>query len=174
MIAALFVSFWQPFSAQQGQSTMTVESSAFTQGKPIPQQYTCEGGDSSPELRWKEAPAATKSFALIVDDPDAPAGIWVHWVIYNIPADTHELPASMAKTEVSSRGRQGVNDFRKIGYGGPCPPPGTPHRYFFRLYAVDTQLPAKPRATKKDIEAAMQGHVLGSTELIGTYQRRSQ
>lgn len=174
MIAVLFASLWQPLVSPQGEQSMSLESSAFAPGKPIPQKYTCEGGDNSPELRWSNPPAGTKSFALIVDDPDAPAGIWVHWVLYNIPADTHELPAGMEKAEASSRGRQGVNDFKKIGYGGPCPPPGTPHRYFFRLYALDTQLPLKSRATKKDLEAAMQGHVLGTAEMIGTYRRHSQ
>lgn len=153
---------------------MTIESSAFSPGKPIPQKYACEGGDTSPELRWTNAPSEAKSFALIVDDPDAPAGIWVHWVIYNIPAGTHELPAGMAKTATGSRGQQGMNDFRKIGYGGPCPPPGKSHRYFFKIYALDAQLPVEPRATKRDIEAAIQGHVLATGELIGTYQRHSQ
>jgi len=174
MIAVLFVSFGQPLTAPQQQASMNIESSAFAQGKPIPQKYTCEGADNSPELRWTNAPAGTKSFALIVDDPDAPAGIWVHWVLYNIPPGMHELSQGVPKTETTSTGRQGVNDFTKIGYGGPCPPPGTPHRYFFKLYALDTQLSVKSRATKKDVEEAVQGHVLGTTELIGTYQRHSQ
>lgn len=174
VIAALVASFWLPFKAPQGEASMTIESSSFKLGQSISQKYTCEGADSSPELRWSNPPAGTKAFALIVDDPDAPAGIWVHWVLYNIPAGTHELPPGMTKTETTSAGRQGVNDFKKIGYGGPCPPPGLPHRYFFKLYALDTQLPAKARATKKDVEEAVQGHVLGTAQLIGTYQRHSQ
>lgn len=152
---------------------MNIESSSFAQGHPIPQKCTCEGGDASPQVHWSNAPQGTKTFALIVDDPDAPAGIWVHWVIYNIPAGTHELPVGMGKGTTTSAGTQGLNDFRKIGYGGPCPPSGKPHRYFFKLYALDTDLPVKPRGTKKDVEAAMQGHILANAVLIGTYQRRA-
>ena len=153
---------------------MNLESPAFTQGQPIPQKHTCDGEDASPELRWSGAPAGTKSFALIADDPDAPSGTWVHWVIYNIPASTHELPAGIEKTAASSGGTLGVNDFKKSGYGGPCPPPGKPHRYFFKIYALDTQLSLKAGATKKDVEAAMKSHTLGKAELMGTYQRRGQ
>jgi Raf kinase inhibitor-like YbhB/YbcL family protein len=174
LIAVLFISSWQPIIAPQGEKSMTIESAAFMQGKPIPEKYTCEGGDASPPMSWTNAPQGTKSFALIVDDPDAPAGLWVHWVLYNIPASTHALQAGIKKSEATSAGRQGVNDFKKIGYGGPCPPPGTPHRYFFKLYALDAQLPLRPRASKKDVEAAMQGHVLAPAQLIGTYQRGSQ
>ena len=151
---------------------MNLESSSFAQGQPIPQKYTCEGGDASPQLHWSNAPQGTKTFALIVDDPDAPGGTWVHWVVYNIPADTHEMRAGMAKTATIPAGAQGLNDFKKIGYGGPCPPPGKPHRYFFKLYALDTELPVKPRATKSDIESAMQGHILANPELTGTYRRQ--
>ena len=153
---------------------MNLESSSFAQGQPIPQKYTCDGGDVSPQLRWSKAPQETKSFALIADDPDAPAGTWVHWVIYNIPASTSELPAGVPKTATAPMGVQGLNDFKKIGYGGPCPPPGKPHRYFFKIYALDTQLPVKSGATKTDIEAAMQGHMLANAELMGTYQRRGR
>lgn len=153
---------------------MSLQSSSFAQGQPIPQKYTCDGDDASPQLQWSNAPQGTKSFALITDDPDAPAGTWVHWVIFNIPADKHELTAGIAKTAAPSAGEQGLNDFKKVGYGGPCPPPGTPHRYFFKLYALDTQLPAKQRATKKDVEAAMQGHALATAELMGTYQRKER
>jgi len=153
---------------------MKIESSSFAQGQPIPQKHTCDGADASPELRWSNAPAEAKSFALIADDPDAPAGTWVHWVVYNIPANTQELAAGMPKTATGPAGVQGLNDFKRIGYGGPCPPPGKPHRYFFKLYALDTQLPVKTGATKKDIEAAMQGHTLANAELMGTYQRRGR
>ena len=153
---------------------MNLESYSFAQGQPIPQKYTCDGGDVSPELRWSKAPQETKSFVLIADDPDDPAGTWVHWVIYNIPPSTHELPAGMPKTATGPAGVQGLNDFKKIGYGGPCPPPGKPHRYFFKMYALDALLPVKTGATKTDIEAAMQGHILSNAELMGTYQRRSR
>ena len=153
---------------------MKLESSSFAQGQPIPQKYTCDGGDVSPELRWSKAPEETKSYALIADDPDAPAGTWVHWVIYNIPANAQELPEGMPKTATMPAGVQGLNDFKKVGYGGPCPPLGKPHRYFFKLYALDMQLPMKAGATKKDIEAAMQGHILANAELMGSYQRRGR
>ena len=153
---------------------MKLESSSFTQGQPIPQKYTCEGGDVSPELRWSNAPEGTKTFALIADDPDAPAGIWVHWVIYNIPPNTHELREGVQKSATTPVGEQGLNDFRKVGYGGPCPPPGKAHRYLFKLYALDAQLPMKPGTTKKDLEAVMQGHILANVELTGTYQRRAR
>ena len=153
---------------------MKIESSSFAQGQAIPQSCTCDGQDASPDLRWSGMPPATKSFALIADDPDAPAGTWVHWVIYNIPAGTQELAAGMNKAATTSAGVQGVNDFRRIGYGGPCPPPGKPHRYFFKLYALDTQLSLKPGASKKDVEAAMEGHIVASAELMGTYKRASR
>lgn len=153
---------------------MNVESSSFAQGQPIPQAHTCDGGDTSPALRWSNVPQGTKTFALIADDPDAPAGTWVHWVVYNIPANTYELPAGMQRTATTSAGGQGINDFRRIGYGGPCPPPGKPHRYFFKLYALDTEVSLKTGPTKKDVEAAMQGHILATAELMGTYQRRAR
>ena len=151
---------------------MNLESPSFAQGQSIPQKHTCGGEDASPELRWSSAPTGTKSFALIADDPDAPVGTWVHWVIYKISANTHELPAGLEKTAASSAGTQGMNDFKKVGYGGPCPPAGKPHRYFFKVYALDTQLSLKSGATKKDLEVAMNGHILGKGELMGTYQRQ--
>ena len=113
-------------------------TTAFSSGGTIPKNYTCDGPDLSPPLTWKDAPAGTQSFALIADDPDAPAGTWVHWVVYNVPSTAKELPEGVQKTEKLPDGTlQGRNDFRKIGYGGPCPPPGKPHRYFFKLYALD-------------------------------------
>ena len=147
-------------------------SRAFSVGGTIPKKFTCEGQDVSPQLSWKEAPAATQAFALIMDDPDAPVGTWVHWVLYNLPGNTKELPEGVEKQEQLANGAShGRNDFRKIGYGGPCPPPGTPHRYFFKLYALDTKLNLKPGATKQDLEGAMRGHILGQTELMGRYGR---
>lgn len=151
---------------------MKIESSAFINGQPIPQKFTCQGDDVSPALSWSGAPATTKSLALIVDDPDAPVGTWVHWVFFNLPAHAHSLPENVAKSQQDQGGIQGTNDFKKMGYGGPCPPPGKPHRYFFKLYALDTTLSLNAGATKQDVEKAMQGHVLAHAELMGTYQRK--
>jgi Raf kinase inhibitor-like YbhB/YbcL family protein len=149
-----------------------ISSAAFSNGEAIPKKFTCDGPDVSPQLSWKEAPAATQSFALITDDPDAPAGTWVHWVLYNLPANTRELPEGMEKQERLATGAlQGRNDFRRIGYGGPCPPPGKPHRYYFKLFALDTKLDLKAGATKPDLEHAMKGHILGEAELVGRYGR---
>jgi len=151
----------------------TLASAAFREGAAIPAKYTCDGVDVSPALTWSGAPAGTRSFALIADDPDAPAGTWVHWVLYNLPADVSELPENIAKVESLDLGgaRQGRNDFRRPGYGGPCPPPGPAHRYLFKLYAVDSRLQLKAGAQKKDVEAAMEGHLLGTAQLMGTYAR---
>ena len=151
---------------------MKIESPAFTNGQPIPEKFTCQGADVSPGLSWSGAPDKTKSFALIVDDPDAPVGTWVHWVFYDLPANTHVLPHGVGREERVLDGVQGINDFKKVGYGGPCPPPGKPHRYFFKLYALDITLNLKPGATKQDVEKSMEGHVLAHTELMGTYQRK--
>ncbi len=151
-------------------------SAAFKDGAPIPAKYTCDGVDVSPPLAWSGAPAGTRSVALIADDPDAPGGTWVHWVLYNLPAEVSDLPENIAKVESLDLGgaRQGRNDFRRPGYGGPCPPPGPAHRYFFKLYALDTRLELKAGAQKKDVEAAMEGHVLGSAQLMGTYARQKR
>lgn len=149
-----------------------ISSAAFSSGETIPKKFTCDGTDVSPQLRWKDAPAATQSLALIMDDPDAPVGTWVHWVLYNLPANTTELPEGVEKQEqVAAGGLQGRNDFRKIGYGGPCPPPGTPHRYYFKLYALDAKLGLKAGATKVDLERAMKGHILSEADLMGRYGR---
>jgi len=149
-----------------------ISSTAFSNGETIPKKFTCDGPDVSPQLSWKEAPAAARSFALIMDDPDAPAGTWVHWVLYNLPANTSQLPEGLEKQEQLATGAlQGRNEFRKIGYGGPCPPPGTPHHYYFKLFALDTKLNLKAGATKADLERAMKGHILGEAELMGRYGR---
>jgi Raf kinase inhibitor-like YbhB/YbcL family protein len=149
-----------------------VKSSAFVAGAEIPKQFTCSAADVSPALEWSGAPAKAASFALIVDDPDAPVGTWVHWVLWNLPASAHALPQGAAKSEQLADGsRQGTNDFRKIGYNGPCPPPGKPHRYFFRLYALDAKLNLAPGATRQELDAAMKGHVLGEAEYMGTFRR---
>jgi len=150
----------------------TLSSPAFKPGGEIPKEYTCEGKDVSPELTWSGAPAGTRSWALIMDDPDAPAGTWVHWVLYDLPGTTTRLPKGVPPHDTVLDGAtQGLNDFRKVGYGGPCPPPGKPHRYFFKLYALDAPLKLAARARKADVLRAMEGHVLGQAELMGTYRR---
>jgi len=150
----------------------TLRSPDFGNGADIPAPFTCTGEDRSPVLEWRDPPAGTKTFALIMDDPDAPAGTWVHWVIYNIPGAAHSLAGGFDKRDHLPDGtHQGQNDFRKIGYNGPCPPPGKAHRYFFKLYALDAQLPFDKVATKSAIERAMEGHILGHAEWMGRYQR---
>ena len=162
----------EPHTTGKVENVMQLTSPAFSEGKPIPGKYTCDGPDGSPLLRWSEPPAGTRSFALVCDDPDAPMGTWVHWVIYGLPAATRELPDTVAAVEMLPSGaKQGLNDFRRVGYGGPCPPPGGPHRYYFRLYALDTELSLKTRATKRDLLQAMSGHILAETQLMGTYER---
>ena len=152
--------------------TLQLKSSDFASGQKIPKQFTCEGEDISPALSWNDPPAGTKSFALIVDDPDAPAGTWVHWVIWNIPASTHQLPENLAKSDRLDNGAtQGRNDFGKTGYNGPCPPPGKAHRYFFRLYALDGKLTLPPGASRQQLDGAMQGHILAQAEYLGTFRR---
>lgn len=150
----------------------TIQSSDFINGGDIPRAFTCDGEDRSPALSWSGAPDGTKVLALIADDPDAPAGTWVHWVIFNIPAKAQSLSAGVEKKEQLPDGsKQGRNDFRKVGYGGPCPPPGKPHRYFFKLYALASELPLQAGASKADVEHAMVGHTLGNAELMGRYKR---
>ncbi len=146
--------------------------SVFKEGELIPNKYTCEGSDLSPPLRWNNPPAGTRSFVLIVDDPDAPVGTWVHWVLYNIPIDVRGLAEGLPALEtLPNDARQGLNDFKRIGYGGPCPPPGPPHRYVFTLYALDRDLNLKLRATKTQVLDAMKGHVLGEAHLTGRFGR---
>lgn len=151
---------------------LSLTSSAFQDGQSIPVRFTCSGDDTSPALDWKGVPSQARSLALIVDDPDAPAGTWVHWVIFNIPIAASGLPESVpARKELADGSRQGLNDFRKVGYGGPCPPPGNAHRYFFKLYALDLWLDLAAGATKAGLERAMSGHVLAETRLIGSFKR---
>jgi len=147
-------------------------SAAFKAGETIPRKHTCDGADVSPQLTWAGPPAGTASFALVADDPDAPVGTWVHWVLYDVPATAHELPEGVpAEPTLQSGGRQGTNDFKKIGYGGPCPPRGTTHRYFFKLYALNAALGLAPGATKQAVVKAMEGHLKGQAELMGRYGR---
>lgn len=157
---------------QKGEKVMELKSTAFTQGGDIPKKYTCDGADVSPPLNWTEPPEGTKSLALICEDPDAPVGTWVHWVLFNLPPNARELPESVpARKTLSGGGDQGINDFRKIGYGGPCPPKGPVHRYFFKLYALDKQLDLKPGATRQELAKAMKNHILAEAELMGRYHR---
>jgi Raf kinase inhibitor-like YbhB/YbcL family protein len=152
---------------------MELSSSAFKDGQPIPVQYTCDGKNISPPLTWKRAPANTESFVLIVDDPDSPTGIWTHWTLFNVPADVSELVEDFAHTHAATpSAKDGMNSFKKVGYGGPCPPAGKQHRYFFKLYALDIPLDLQPGASRSDIESAMAKHVLAMGQLMGTYQRK--
>jgi Raf kinase inhibitor-like YbhB/YbcL family protein len=154
---------------------LALTSTAFTHNGPIPKPYTCQGKDLSPALAWSGLPAGTQSLALIVDDPDAPDPkapkmTWVHWVLYNIPAGAAGLPEAVAPGALPGGTREGRNDWKRTGYGGPCPPIGR-HRYFHKLYALDVVLPDLQQPTKAELERAMQGHVLGKAELMGTYQK---
>jgi hypothetical protein len=153
-----------------------LRSPAFAQQGEIPVRFTCEGEDVSPPLEWSDPPEGTESFALIVDDPDAPDPrapriTWVHWVLYDLPASARSLPEAVAPAALPAGTRQGKNDWKRTGYGGPCPPIGR-HRYFHKLYALDAALGDLGAATKAEVERAMQGHALGRAELVGTYERR--
>ena len=179
ILSAAITVFTTLASHAQTTAPMHLSSAAFSEGQTIPTKFTCSGADVSPPLSWSAAPATTKSFALIMDDPDAPAGTWVHWVVYNIPANdtefTENAPYLWAqwrdKVEQPFPPTQGRNSFGKIGYGGPCPPPGKLHRYFFKLYALDTKLDLKPGGTKSDLERGMQKHIAAQTQLIGRFSR---
>jgi Raf kinase inhibitor-like YbhB/YbcL family protein len=149
-----------------------ITSSVFEDGGLIPAKYTCDGADMSPALRWDVVPEGTKSIALICDDPDAPMGTFVHWVIFGLPAETRELTENIPSDETLPNGaKQGTSDFGRIGYGGPCPPSGT-HRYFFKIYALDTEVDLAAGASKRELVKAMEGHILGQGQLIGKYKRQ--
>lgn len=155
--------------------SLTLTSPAFAPGGEIPKVYTCEGDDVAPALQWSGVPAGAASLALIVDDPDAPdpknpKTTWVHWVLYDVPASAAGLPERISPDDLPAGTRQGLNDWKRTGYGGPCPPVGR-HRYFFKLYALDTVLPDLHEPTKAKLEAAMDGHILSKAELIGTYEK---
>jgi len=158
-------------SIARGQ-TMNLSSTSFHDGSRIPAKYTCSGANISPQLAWSAPPAATVSLALIVTDPDAPRGTWVHWVLYNLPAGTRALPEGLpALGQLPDGALQGRNDFGEIGYGGPCPPPGSFHHYVFTLYALDAKLNLPAGEKRAQVEAAMQGHILATGRLIGLFQR---
>jgi Raf kinase inhibitor-like YbhB/YbcL family protein len=152
--------------------SIKLTSPAFAEGESIPRRFTCEGEDISPPLNWSDMPEGTAALALIVDDPDAPRGTWVHWVLYDMPPGLSGLEEGISTTsQVEGVGLQGVNDFRNTGYGGPCPPSGSDHRYFFKLYALDSFTGLPPGATKAELEAAMGGHILGQGQLVGHFAR---
>jgi len=174
LAVSLGTTFAQQAKPAGGGASMafTLTSSAFGSGAAIPEQYSCKGADNSPALEWSGAPAHVASFALIMDDPDAPAGTWVHWVLWNLPANAHSLPEGVSKREQLDNGaRQGRNSFRKAGYNGPCPPAGATHRYFFRLYALDGALDLAAGASRSQLDAAIKGHVLAQAEYMGKFHR---
>lgn len=154
---------------------LKLTSAAFAPGQAIPREHTCDGDDTSPPLSWEGVPPGTRSLVLIVDDPDAPDPAapkmtWVHWILYNLPPSTTTLPRAVSRADLPAGTREGLNDWKRPGYGGPCPPIGR-HRYFHQLYALDVQLPDLGTPTKTALGEAMEGHALASAELIGTYQR---
>ncbi|MGP8201030.1 MAG: YbhB/YbcL family Raf kinase inhibitor-like protein [Limisphaerales bacterium] len=176
--AGLLVGFVTACTAENSPSNgaamkLHLTTTAFAEGQPIPQRHAFDNQDLSPALQWSGVPPAARSLALICDDPDAPVGTWVHWVIYDLSPATAGLSEGVPKSpELADGAKQGMNDYKRIGYGGPCPPPGKAHRYFFKLYALDTELKLKPGVTKKDLLKAMDGHVLAEGQLMGTYQRK--
>ncbi len=150
---------------------MEIKSSSFIHEAMIPAKYTCDGQNISPPLVWSNSPKETESFALICDDPDSPVGTWVHWVIFDMPASVNSLPESVSRQkDIAGTGKNGINSFGNYGYDGPCPPDGT-HRYYFKLYALDTVLNLKAGSTKEDLLATMKGHVLEEAQLMGRYKR---
>ncbi len=152
---------------------MKIISSAFNEGDTIPSKYTCDSLNVSPPLRWSSVPGGTKSFALVFEDPDAPMGTWVHWLIYNLPENILEMPENIPPIKNLPNGAvQSRNDFRKIGYGGPCPPMGT-HHYFFKIFALDCELKAEQEITRPELMRAISGHVLADAQLMGKYKRQS-
>ena len=151
---------------------LKLSSPSFSNGGDIAKKFTCDGADVSPQLSWTEPPGGTKAFALLSDDPDAPVGIWNHWVLWNLPPETRGLAEGLSKVaHLPDGSQQGMNDFRRTGYNGPCPPPGKAHRYYFKLFALDAKLALKDSASKRELEAAMKGHILEQTEWMGRYGR---
>ena len=156
-------------------TALQLQNSAFANGDHIPQEHTCEGAGRSPLLSWEEVPATSQSLALIVHDMDAPGGDFVHWVLFNLPPDTRELETGMpVDGELPNGARQGRNDFGRLGYAGPCPPPGRAHRCVFALYALDAPLTLEPGATREDVEGAIRAHTLARAEMVGGYSRQTE
>jgi len=172
LVSLLWLSNVHPLRQKGASMPFQIASTAFSPGEMIPKKFTCDDADLSPALTWTDAPSGTQNFALVMEDPDAPVGLWIHWVIYGLSGDAHELVEGLPKQDQLPGGiKQGRNSFGKIGYGGPCPPPGKPHRYIFRLYALDTKLDLTAKGAKADLERAMKGHILAQSELIGKYGR---
>jgi Raf kinase inhibitor-like YbhB/YbcL family protein len=174
MLLILLCGISQYSIAQKGDGKMMIKitSSAFEEDGIIPAKYTCDGANVSPPLKWEQAPAGVKSFALISDDPDAPIGVWVHWVMWNIPAESNGLPQNVPPTkELPDGSKQGITSARKHGYHGPCPPSGT-HRYYFKIYALDVMLDLPADSTKQNLLDAMEGHILAEGSLMGKYKRQ--
>lgn len=162
----------QPVDVDDSLPALLLKSDAFEAEGTIPQVYTCDGSDVSLPLEWSEPPAGTQSLALIFDDVDAPVGTWVHWVLFNIPADVRSLPEGVpAEPVVAGLGEHGSNGWGNLGYGGPCPPKGNPHRYTFRLYALNSLLDLESGASRAELDRAMEGHLLGAGQLVGRYGR---
>ncbi len=169
-VGMIFITF-PVFGEEAAMKKIAVTSSAFGEGGRIPSDFTCDGADMSPPIEWSGVPANAQSLAVIADDPDAPSGDWVHWLVYDLPPSVTQLPAGIpGGGKLSGGGSHGRTDFGALGYGGPCPPRGA-HRYFFKVYALDVMLHLKPGVTKKELLKAMQGHVLAEGRLVGTYER---
>ncbi len=173
LILAVLVNACGGLGHEKPVASLTLTSTAFANGETIPDKYTCEGEDISPPLTWSDVPKGVKSFALTVEDPDAPGGTFVHWVIFDIPGTLNELPEDVPKEKprLEGLGIQGINDFRLIGYRGPCPPPGKPHRYVFTLYALDTYLERPGGTSIRALREAMKGHIKAQGQLVGMYGR---
>ncbi len=166
LFALIFVSY------SLGREAIKVEA-PFKEGQGIPLKYTCDGEDISPQIRWSGQPSNTRSFVMVMDDPDAPGGTFTHWIVYDIPASQKSLPENFPKSSQVGNIKQGVNDFGDVGYGGPCPPRGYTHRYFIKVYALDVEsLGIKPGATRREVESKMWGHIIGQGQIMGRYVRR--
>ena len=166
------LSHLSPSRSGEKNMAFAISSTSFTNRGDVAKKFTCDGADVSPQLSWSEPPAGTKTFALLVDDPDAPVGNWTHWTLWNLPAETRHLAEGVGQgAQLPDGSQQGLNDFGKGGYNGPCPPPGKPHRYYFKLFALDTKLALMADTTKRELEAAMKGHILAQTEWMGRYGR---
>ena len=175
MVMGLLIMAMAASCAMQGGGSregFSVSSEAFLPGEPVPVRFTCRGANTSPAVSWDRAPAGTKSFVLILDDPDAPGGIFTHWLVYGIPGDRLELPAALPKAKEAAGGiQQGINDFGTVGYRGPCPPEGPPHRYVLTLYALDVMVTLEGGAERQALESAMKGHILGGVEAGAVFGR---
>ncbi len=172
LTAGAFLTMGSVMKPPETKNKMELASSAFKNGDPIPARYTCDAKNISPPLAWNGVPANTASFTLIVDDPDAPTGVWTHWVLINLPADTADLPEDAVKSKPFPPSvKEGINDFKRIGYDGPCPPNGKLHRYYFKLFALDIPLDVPAGASRQTVEAAMAKHILAQGQLMGTYQK---